>query len=73
MIVVTINHVTIDQALKFKQQLKDAGLVMDHDYEWAFYRAEYDNFSYNAVSPRRVEFRFQDAKLATFYQLMWAQ
>ncbi len=69
---IEILHVGAVQALELRDQLLEAGLVQNQDFEWAYYQAEYDNFSYDVV-PRHVAFRFQDAKLATYYQLKWAQ
>ena len=70
---VHVLHVNAVRALELRDQLQAAGLIQDQDFEWAYHQAEYDNFSGDAAVPRHVTFRFQDAKLATFYQLMWAQ
>lgn len=70
---VEILHVTAVGALELRDQLLEAGLVQDRDFEWSYHQAEYDNFSAHAVVPRHVAFRFQDAKLATYYQLKWAK
>lgn len=70
---IEILHIGVLSALEMKQQLQTAGLVMDQDFEWSYYQAEYDNFSACAVTPKRVVFSFQDSKLATYYQLKWAQ
>jgi hypothetical protein len=68
---IQILHVNAVQALELRDQLLDAGLVQNQDFEWAYRQAEYDNFSGSPVVPRHVTFRFQDTKLATFYQLKW--
>jgi hypothetical protein len=72
---VRILHVNAVQALELRDQLTGAGLIMDRDFEWEYRQAEYDlNDSLApAVTPRQVIFRFQDPKLATYYQLKWAQ
>lgn len=72
---VRILHVNAVQALELRDQLTDAGLVMDQDYEWEYRQAEYDlNDSFKpAVTPRQVIFRFQDPMLSTYYQLKWAR
>jgi hypothetical protein len=44
---------------------------MDQDFEWEYQQAKYDNFSYEAVTPNHVTFRFRDPTLATFYKLKW--
>jgi len=68
---IVILHVNAVQALELRDQLRDAGLIQDQDFEWEYRQAEYDNFSYNAVVPRHVTFRFRDAALATYYSLKW--
>jgi len=75
MIPVRILHVSAVQALELRDQLTDAGLIMDQDFEWEYRQAEYDlNDSFKpAVTPRQVEFRFKDAVMATYYQLKWAR
>ena len=72
---VQILHVSAVQALELRDQLTDTGLIMDRDFEWEYRQAEYDvNDSFKpAVTPRQVIFRFQDPKLATYYQLKWAR
>lgn len=70
---VEILHVTAVGALELRDQLLAAGLIQDQDFEWSYHRAEYDNFSGHAVTPKHVKFRFQDATLATYYQLKWAK
>lgn len=70
---VQILHVNAIRALELRDQLIDAGLVMDQDFEWEYRQAEYDNFSSHAVIPRNVTFKFRDPVLATYYQLKWAQ
>lgn len=69
---IEILHVGTVRALELRDQLRNAGLVQDQDFEWAYYQPVYDNFSHDAVVPRHVTFRFQDARLATYYQLKWA-
>jgi hypothetical protein len=68
---IVILHVNAVRALELRDQLRDAGLIQDQDFEWEYRQAEYDNFSYNAVVPRHVTFRFRDAALATYYSLKW--
>lgn len=72
---VRILHVSAVQALELRDQLLAAGLIMDRDFEWEYRQAEYDlNVLFgDAVTPRQVEFRFQDPMMATYYQLKWAQ
>jgi hypothetical protein len=73
MATVVVLHVSAVQALELRDQLLAAGLVQDQDFEWAYHQDYYDNFGHEAVVPRHVKFDFRDAKLATYYQLMWAR
>jgi hypothetical protein len=68
---IKILHVNAVRVLELRDELLDAGLVQDRDFTWSYHQAEYDNFSYDAVTPRHACFNFEDASLATFYQLKW--
>ena len=68
---VVIPNVNAVRALELRDQLQDSGLIQDQDFEWLYQQAEYDTFSFIAVVPRRVTFRFRDPALATFWQLKW--
>jgi len=70
---INLSHITPDEAIKLKNQLISAGLKQGEDFVWAYIQATYNNDGYDAVTPRTVTFDFADAKIATFYQLKWAQ
>jgi hypothetical protein len=53
-----------------KDQLVRDGLVMNRDFEWKYHPPHWDGFTQER--PKHVEFSFQDAALATFYQLKWS-
>jgi len=68
---VTITSVTVDAALKFKQELISAGLVMDVDFVWRYQKADYVHWE--LISPDMVHFDIADPALATFYRLKWTR
>ena len=68
---IVLEHITPDEAIKFKQQLERDGLTQDQDFCWSYHQARYDNFSSDAVTPRYATFDFKDGATATFYQLKW--
>ena len=70
---VTIYRITVDQALAFKRDLVEAGLVMGVDFEWYYHRDTYDAWSGDGGEPDMVHFDLQDPVLATFYQLKWSK
>ena len=70
---IVIQHINVVHAIDLKNQLLDSGLVMNQDFEWEYHHTEYDvSDSSHGVIPKHTVFRFQDEKLATFYQLKWS-
>lgn len=57
------------EALTYKQQLVDDGLLLDQDFVWAYRASEYDGFTMNR--DRHAVFAFRDAAIASFYRLKW--
>ena len=68
---VTILHVNAVRVLELRDELLDAGLVQDRDFTWSYHQATYDDFGHEAATPRYACFNFENASLATFYQLKW--
>jgi hypothetical protein len=58
------------EAMWLKDQLVRDGLVMNRDFEWKYHPPHWDGFTQEHT--KHVEFSFQDAALATFYQLKWS-
>ncbi len=67
---ITIRGVSPFDAIGYKFQLIQAGLVMDDDFSWAYHPATWDNFT-GGTYDKYVVFHFQEESLATFYQLKW--
>jgi len=59
------------EALWLKDQLVQAGLIMDVDFEWEYHPPQWDSFSHEPPTAKHVIFGFRDPALATFYQLKW--
>ena len=58
------------EAMTRKNELIDAGLVLDQDFCWAYRASEYDGFTMNR--DRHAVFVFRDPAMASFYRLKWA-
>lgn len=58
-------------AVEFRNQLIQTGLMMNHDFVWKYVPPNWDNYTRGEVIPRHVVFEFVDPALATFYQLKW--
>ena len=66
---VVITDIEPIEALWLKDQLIQDGLVIDIDFEWEWHPSYWDGFTQE--HPKHVKFIFQNAALATFYQLKW--
>ena len=67
---VVITGVTAAEAMQYRDQLLQAGLIMHQDFEWSYHPPLWDGFTQE--QPRRVMFAFCNPALATFYQLKWS-
>jgi hypothetical protein len=68
---VVLNHLSAADALSLKEKLDKSGLIIGHDYEWAYYQAKYDNDGFSAVQPKHAVFSFREGSIATFFKLKW--
>ena len=61
------------QALILKNELTQAGLQVDQDYEWRFVTSSshWDDLGEYQTYPHTAWFDFRDPGLATFYRLKW--
>ena len=67
---ITITNVKPFDAIDYKMQLIEAGLVMNDDFSWSYFPPKWDNFTGETHGKYLViEFRLE--ALATFYQLKW--
>ena len=67
---ITVRDVSPFDAIGYKFQLIQAGLVMDDDFSWAYVPSTWDNFT-GETHGKYVVFQFREESLATFYQLKW--
>ncbi len=68
---VTISNIGPGEAIDFKGQLLEAGLVMNHDFFWKYHPSRWDNFT-GKTGGNYAMFYFHDPATATFYQLKWS-
>lgn len=60
------------EAIEYKRQLDQDGLVVNQDYEWRYQKPVYDEFAWTDSEVSNVTFTFKNPSLATFYQLKWS-
>lgn len=68
---VVIYHVNANTAIDIKNMLLADGLDMNKDFTWRYQKAQWDNFSHDAVVAEHVQFNFVHEHLAVFYSLKW--
>lgn len=67
----TIHSVTAQQALLYKEQLTQNGLIVNQDYSWTYIPIKYNDWGMTPMAQSCVEFEFADPALASFYRLKW--
>jgi hypothetical protein len=67
----TIHSITAQQALLYKEQLTQNGLIVNQDYSWTYSPIKYNDQGMTLMEQSCVEFEFADPALASFYRLKW--
>jgi hypothetical protein len=57
------------QALEFKQQVLDAGLVLHEDFSWEYRPDPYDGYDDSSHAHPEVRFIFRDPVQETFFRM----
>ena len=68
---ILLYNVDAGNAIDMKNELLQAGLVMNQDFTWYYQQARWDDFSHEPTLPQCVVFEFTKESLATFYKLKW--
>lgn len=70
----TLSDITASEALLYKEQLNQAGLIVNQDYTWRYQPVKYNgDWSMYPIEHSQVEFDFADAAVASFYRLKWTK
>jgi len=71
---IVISKLTAYDALKYKLELTDSGLVNNQDYTWRYHPVKYNNdWSTVPIEQSQVVFEFNSPALASFYRVKWAK
>lgn len=70
-ITVVLKDVGPIETLQQVRDLKDQGLVVGTDFDFAYHQAKWDNFSHEAVVNKHAKFTFYDEELGMIYLLRW--
>lgn len=67
---VEIRNISAVDAVDIKHQLVNVYELVDgQDFTWAWFPEVLDEFSYFQTAPRRMEVRFVEQAMATFFEL----
>ena len=63
-------YIEVNTTLDIVSELKHHGWVIGKDFDFAYFKPEYDNFSYEPIS-RKAVFTFYDDSNASYFMLRW--
>lgn len=68
-----MKHVTLyidaKRTMEIGYELRSMGWKQGIDFDYAYHKAEYDNFSYDAINRRRAVFTFYNDSNASYFML----
>lgn len=71
MVELKLNDIDIHKLLSIIEELREMGWKTGVDFDFAYYKPSYDNFSYEAVTQRHVIFTFYNESNASYFMLRW--
>ncbi len=71
MVELKLNDIDIHKLLSIIEELREMGWKNGVDFDFAYYKPSYDNFSYEAVTQRHVIFTFYNESNASYFMLRW--
>lgn len=72
MVEIKLNDIDIQKLLAIIEELREMGWTSGVDFDFAYYKPSYDNFSHEAVIQRHVIFTFYKESNASYFMLRWS-
>ena len=66
-----ILYITAKRTMEIGQELRSMGYVQGVDFDYAYYKAVYDNFSHDPIVKRHARFTFYNDSNASYFALRW--
>ena len=63
--------IDVNRTLEIVHELKKHGWIMGKDFDFAYYKAEYDNFSYDPLQESKAVFTLYNDSNASYFMLRW--
>jgi len=71
---VALTNTSADRMLAIVRELKDQGMQLNHDFNFRYEPAQYDNDGgWGQITPKRCVFTFNNEKYATLFILKYGQ
>lgn len=70
---IVLKDLDVNEMLQLVWGLKDQGLVVGKDFDFAYHQAKWDNFSHEAVTNKHVKFTFYDEEFAMMFVLKYGK
>jgi len=64
-------YIDVNRTLEIVSELKQKGWKMGIDFDFAYFKPTFDNFSYEAVNRKRSVFTFYNDINASYFMLRW--
>jgi len=64
-------YIDAKRTMEIGQELRSMGWIQGVDFDYAYYKAEYDNFSYDPIVKRHARFTFYNDSNASYFMLRW--
>ena len=64
-------YIDAKRTMEIGHELRQMGYIQGVDFDYAYYKSEYDNFSYDPIQERRAVFTFSNDNNASYFMLRW--
>ena len=71
MVNVRLDEITVHRLLDILQELREMGWITGVDFDFAYHKPVYDNFSYDPIVSRHAMFTFYNDSNASYFMLRW--
>jgi hypothetical protein len=64
-------YIDVSRTLEIVSELKKLGWMIGKDFDFAYFKPTFDNFSYEAVNRKHTVFTFYNDSNASYFMLRW--
>ena len=64
-------YISAKRTMEIGSELRNTGWIQGVDFDYAYYRTEYDNFSHDPIQVRRAVFTFYNDSNASYFMLRY--